>query len=235
MRISDLWGKHTGQDIYIVGTGPSLRCFPLTYLSDKITIGLNQAWKHLKLTYSITVHPELIRDDYLKVKNPNQTTWIVKKKPPMQDLQLDDPRFFVFLTDQHPHESNPKYIRKKVPDKLYQGRGIQQTAMNLAAHMGAKSIILVGVDMTDLLGDHHAHDQHTQFHGLSPDAVYQEYRKYTSEVRKIIRDELQIPVLTLSPFLGAGFAEEDYKRLCIEMNLSQIPTPKDTSKYRRRM
>lgn len=232
MRISDLWDKYRLDDIYIVGTGPSMRFMPLDIIHNKITIGLNQAYRYCPLTYSITVHPELVLE-YLKLKSPNPTQWIIKKKPPMDYLNLDDKRFYVFTTDPHPHESNPKYIRNRIPDKLYQGHGIQQTAMNLAAQMGAKSIILVGVDMCSLGDEHHGHDQHVRFHGQPSELVYKEYRKFTGDIRKIIRDELKIPVLTLSPFIGVGNAEEDYQRLLAEFKLQPLPKPKDTSKYLR--
>ena len=51
MQAFELWGRHAGETIYIIGTGPSQRLFPLDFLSDKITIGLNQAWKLLPVQY----------------------------------------------------------------------------------------------------------------------------------------------------------------------------------------
>src|SRR5262245_41569176 len=56
--IGELYDAHSGRDIYVVGTGSSLRVFPLEFLADKITIGLNQAWKFLPLTYCITSVPK---------------------------------------------------------------------------------------------------------------------------------------------------------------------------------
>ena len=60
MRISDLYNKHLGEDIYVVGTGPTLRMLPKGFFNNKIAIGLNQAYKTFDLTYAVTVHPELI-------------------------------------------------------------------------------------------------------------------------------------------------------------------------------
>ena len=42
---------------------------------------------------------------------------------------------------------------------LYQWSSISQTAVNLAANMGAKNVILVGCDNCALLDNHHAHAQ----------------------------------------------------------------------------
>jgi hypothetical protein len=99
MHIADLYNKHKGQDIYIVGTGPSMRVFPLEILDGKITLGLNQAWRYRTLTYSITVHPELLKL-YNKTRTRNQTQWIVKQKRPMAHLKFDDPEYYVFVTEQ---------------------------------------------------------------------------------------------------------------------------------------
>mgnify|MGYP005830578011 FL=1 len=77
MHAFKLWGRHPGETVYIIGTGPSQRLFPLDFLADKTTIGLNQAWKHLNCTYSITVHPEHVWD-YGHADDPkNATEWIV--------------------------------------------------------------------------------------------------------------------------------------------------------------
>ena len=62
MRISDLYNKHLGEDIYVVGTGPTLRMLPKGFFNNKIAIGLNQAYKTFDLTYAVTVHPELIKE-----------------------------------------------------------------------------------------------------------------------------------------------------------------------------
>jgi hypothetical protein len=244
MRIADLFDRHHGQDIYIVGTGPSLRLLPVGLLSGRTTIGLNQAWRMVPgLHYCLTAHPELTLEweesrpeglrSQAKTRPGIDPVWIVKQKAPMANLSFDDPRYYVWTSDKHPHEDNLKYVRKRVPDYLYQGRGIQQTGMNLAAHMGARSIILVGCDMTDLGGDHHAHAQHVRFHGLDPKLVYKEYRVYTARVRQAIWDTWRIPTLTLTPFVGVGHAEEDYARLCQERALEKLPAPEDTSKYQR--
>ena len=228
MRISKLYGKFKNSTAYIVGTGPSLRLFPLDFLKGKPCIGLNQAWRHLPLAYSITVHPELVLD-YQKEKSPNLTTWIVKRKAPMNSLSLDDKNFYVFETGQ----DDLGLVKNRTPDKLIISRGIQCTALDMAARMGAKTIIMVGVDMGSLDGDHHGHDQHVRFHGVDPDLAYKEYRHHTAKVRKVLRDEFSIDVLTLSPFLGLTAADEDYRRLCQERNLPKLPPPKDTSPYKR--
>lgn len=228
MRVGYLWKRHEGKAIYVVGTGPSLRLMDLRYLRDKVSIGLNQSWRFLQTTYSLTVHPELYQEFLAHTGGKPVSRWIVKKKAPMKHLSIDDPFIHVFNTF-----SELPRIREQLDDSLYLGHGVQQTAMHLAAGMGASAIILVGVDMTDLGGDHHAHDQHVRFHGLPPVDVYREYREFTAAARREIEAGYGIPVLSLSPLLGECDGNEDYARLLEERGLKPLPKPKDTSGYMR--
>lgn len=229
MRIQTLRLPAGVTDVYVVGTGPSLRCLDLTYLSGKLTIGLNQAWKHLHTTYSITVHPELVTA-YMAAHRGVEprdwpTKWVVKKKPPMAELPLDDPHCYVFHTDY-----KIDAVRTRPADTLYLGEGVQTCAMDLAARMGAKNVILVGCDGGTLGGDFHAHDQHVRWLGMKPADQYALYRETTAAVRARLRP-LGVNVMTLSPFVGVTAAEEDYARLTAELKLAKLPPPVDTSGY----
>lgn len=239
MNIGDLYGNHEGEDIYIVGTGPSMQVFPVEILKGKTCIGLNQAWKYdVKLEYSITVHPELIVE-YETAKRRKElkhtTKWCCRAQKKPLNLTYADPRYYVF-TSHKPiptHGFNPNLVRQRWEKALYIGRGIHQSAMNLAYHMGAKTIFLVGTDMCSLDGTHHGHNQHVQLHGLPAEDVYHEYRAFTDHIREVIH-ELGVPVVTLSPFIGLDHADEDFVRLRDQKGLEPLPTPKDTSKYNRR-
>ena len=102
--------------------------------------------------------------------------------------------------------------------------------------MGAANIILVGVDMEALGGDHHAHDQHVRFHGIKPEDIYKEYRLWTYMAKKLAREHYGISVLSLSPLLGCGglIHNGDYERLRVEMDLEPLKTPKDISRKKRK-
>lgn len=226
MRIQSI--PRVGGDlaVYIVGTGPSLRCLDLAFLHNKITIGLNQAWRHLATTYSITVHPELIKDYTQDVPSHIRwTRWITKKKPPLANLELDDPDCYVFHTDY-----DIKTVKTRPEDTLYLGEGVQTCAMDLAARMGARFVVLVGCDGGSLDGDFHAHDQHVKWLGMKADEQYALYRQSTAEVRTVLFEK-GVSVMSLSPFIGVNAANEDYARLKTELKLPALPAPKDTSGY----
>jgi len=222
----DTLPKLDGGPAFVIGTGPSLRCFPLEFLARTggFCLGLNQAWKYVKTHYSITVHPELVQE--YEAAGVSNTKWIIKKKPPMADLELDDPKHHVFLTS-----DDLSTVTRQPADTLYLGEGVQTTAIDLLTRMGAKYIILVGVDMNSVDGDFHGHDQHVRWLGQTPEHQYALYRRYTAKVRFRVREKFGVQVMALTPFLGTNAAHEDYVRLKTELRLPPLPKPKDTSPY----
>jgi len=251
-----LWGRHPGETVYIIGTGPSQRLFPLDFLADKTTIGLNQAWKHLNCTYSITVHPEHVWD-YGHADDPkNATEWIVtslkkrsavRHKPiPTEEFPDRKKKIDVWYSAQHceHYVFDPAYGAGALHDpallaaggsdnRLYQAHGVHNSAMWCAARMGASFIVLVGCDMTDLGAEHHAHEQHVRWCGADPSKAYKEYRLDAADTRRVLRERAGVRVMTMTPFMGCGHAEEDYARQKREQNLPDLPEPKDISPYRR--
>lgn len=228
MRIATLTDRHKGETVFVIGTGPSLRCLDLEFLKGQTSIGLNQSWRHLASTYQLTVHPELMLD-YKRAHTTDpklwKTKWVTKKKHPVADISLDDADHYVFETDYAIDT-----VTRRPADTLYLGEGVQTTALDLAARMGARFVVLVGCDGGSLGGDFHAHDQHVRWLGMRPNDQYALYRRTTAAVRKRLR-ALGVSVLTLSPFIGVNAAEEDYGRLRAELGLERLPPPKDTSGY----
>lgn len=225
MRIQEFWDVHPGATIYIVGTGPSMRIFPPEFFRNKITIGLNQAYKYpIAFWYHLTIHPELIPEV------TKSGRWFTKRKPPRDDLTLADPNIVVFQNNKDVKDFS--YV-EKTPDCLYVGRGIHTAAIVLAAQMGAAYAVLVGVDCSQLGPDHHGHAQHVQWHGMEPKAVYDEYRAYGVEVRRRVQERYGMRTLTLNPYMGVDQYEEDYKEQLRWIGLEPLPYPKDVSKYKR--
>src|SRR5688572_9698062 len=105
MRITKLYRSLNGSPAFVLGTGPSARCFPLAALRGAYVVGLNQAWKYarqqdVRLQLMLTAHPELFLEYQKAVNWPvlGAPTWVIKKKPPMADLPLDDPNHYVYHT-----------------------------------------------------------------------------------------------------------------------------------------
>jgi len=241
-KIAELYNRHPGSDIYIVGTGTSLRVFPLDFFQGKTTIGLNQAWKVVDTTYSITMMPKLNIPDFIEGESPRAgMTWItkpskVKGQCTDEEFEHAEQNFYGFENDggasltglDEPSETGRvlDWVRTPNPDKLYLWTSISQSAMNLAANMGAKNIILVGCDNCAIGENHHAHDQHTMWKGESPDIRYMQYYEGVAEVRAALRGR-GVNVLSMNPFVKLDAPELDFKRLCEETGVQDYIENKD--------
>jgi hypothetical protein len=246
-KISELYNTHKDSDIYIVGSGASLRVFPKDFLKNKITIGLNMAWRSLDVMYSITIHPDLnipqFIDDDISGKD---ITWIVgnrktqkllRDKPAQLKHALDNFYFFDYhgkpntQPDYEPSDAARfmEWIETVSGDNLYLWSSISQAAVVLAANMGAKNVILVGCDNTAIGENHHAHHQHTRWKGVAPDYRYHQYYEGLSEVRSGLRTR-GVNVVSMNPFLKLDSYEHDFKILSKELGVAEIIVGNDISK-----
>lgn len=240
--VSDLYGLHPGSDIYVVGSGTSTRVFPTSFLGDKITIGLNMAWRVTPVRYGITIAPHLNIPEFMDGESPHpDITWVTKGDKARQVLTPEqfaraDRRFYHFeirkgkATDSGDWVTDTgrelEYVRRPTGILLYQWSSISQTAANLAANMGARNVILVGCDNCSLLGNHHAHRQHTKWLGEEPDYRYRQYYDGLVEVRAALR-ERGVNLLSLSPFLKLDEPEVDFLRLCDELEQPERIEPSE--------
>ena len=233
--MKNLWKKHKNATIYIIGTGPSLRLVPPEFFSDKVTIGLNEAYRYTKKnTYNLTIHPELIPRNEEKRKQTGQ--WITKIKDWLANYtgcKCLKEEFYIFKNN--PDVTDFSFLKAPPEsDKLYVGRGIHTAAMSLAARMGASFVVLVGCDFVQLGEDHHAFPSHVQFHGVEHQKVYREYYVCAQKVRADLMSLYpDIRFLTITPYLGLQFFSEEYEQLSQKLNLPQLPPAKDISKYNR--
>jgi hypothetical protein len=231
--VSELYNRHSGDDIYVIGTGTSMRVFPGDFFEGKITIGLNMAWKNVPVRYAITIHPELNIPEFIGEPARPEITWIVPREKSRRLLTAQqfahaDAHFFTF--DYHGKPNTQRlndpldsgrmldWVRRPSGDNLYVWSSIAQTGANLAANLGAGNIILTGCDNAPLMHNHHAHAQHTRWKGVAPGHRYQQYYEGMAEVRAALR-ERGVNLVSLQPFLGISNFEADFQRLCSELGL----------------
>jgi hypothetical protein len=239
--VTELYGKHPGSDIYIVGTGTSLRVFPISFLEDKITIGLNMAWKSAPIKYGITIVPEWNIPEFIEAEKPRpEIIWITREKKVSainaepELLQFAQDNYYSFdstgkktiLVPGEPYEGGRmlEWVRTPTPDKLYLWSSISQSAINLAANMGAKNIILVGCDNCAIDENQHAHQQHSCWQGVTPNERYLQYYEGIAEIRAVLR-ERSINVIAISPFLKLDDPKLDFYRLCDELGTEKSLAP----------
>ena len=243
-KVGDLYNQHVGDDIYIIGTGSSFRVFPHSFFKDKVTIGLNLAWQLLDVDYAITMVPHLNFPEFQGLKSNAKTKWITKRDKyashANQELQeYADENYYYFRTDgklsinalDEPSEAGRmlNWVSNPNEDFLYLWTSISQTAVNLAANMGAKNIILVGCDNCALSGNHHAQNQHTLWKGADPNDRYMQYYLGLKEIRTVLAAK-GVNLLSLTPFLKLDDPELDFKVLCIEEGKAEFIANNDIYK-----
>ncbi len=245
--VTALYGRHRGADLYIVGTGASVRVFPLSFLDDKITIGLNMAWKLLPVTYCITIRPELNVPEFLDGTSRPEIQWITKHGKLRSDeqrafVEANSERFYNYRTDGQKNtepEGQPSdagrivdWVRKPTGEFLYLWSSIAQSAMNLAANMGARNVIMIGCDNMALLGNHHAHAQHTFWKGEAPDVRYAQYEEGIMEVRTALLQR-GVNVMSLTPFVSLSRPDADFQRLCEDLERPSFIENEDITSHAR--
>jgi hypothetical protein len=239
--VAELCNRHPGADIYIVGTGASLRVFPLSFLEGKITIGLNRAWQLVPVRYCISMVPHLNFPDLLGTPVPPNTIWVTKYDKykayasPEQLACAEETSFFfrtvgrtsLTMLDE-PSEAGRvlDWVARPTQDFLYLWTSISQSAVNLAANMGAKNIILVGCDNASLADNHHAHEQHTLWKGVDPNHRYMQYYEGLAEMRSVLRTR-GVNLVALNPFLKLDQPEMDFARMCEELERPKHVQNKD--------
>jgi hypothetical protein len=242
--ISEWNDRWKGRDVYVVGTGPSLRAFPVDILRDRPTIGLNMAWRSAPIDIGITIHPDLNIPEFMPDQpSRGEIDWVVQDSDKVRSLPPDQRRhaysaFYFFEADQRANTQplgepsdagrDLSVVEAATGARLYKWSSISQTAVNLAANMGAKNIILVGCDNTALFDQHHAHDQHTRWLNVPPSHRYRQYYEGLAEVRAALRGR-GVNLLSLTPFVSLDRPEEDYGRLLQELELPTLPPPADIS------
>lgn len=233
--VSRLYGRHEGADIYVVGTGTSMRVFPVDFLADKITIGLNRAWQLLPVQYAISMVPHLNFPEFLGEPVAARTTWITKLDKYRSHASADqllraEREFYFFRTSgrtsytlrDEPSEAGRilDWVKAPTEDFLYLWTSISQSAVNLAANMGARNVILVGCDNAALAENHHAHDQHTLWKGVDPDVRYRQYYEGLAEIRTVLRAR-GVNLISMNAFLKLDDPEMDFRRICTELDKAQ--------------
>ncbi|HUF99352.1 MAG TPA: hypothetical protein VMM60_14580 [Ilumatobacter sp.] len=219
-----------------------MRVFPTEFLVDRLTIGLNMAWRVAPLKYGITIGPHLNIPEFLDGELPHpEITWITKRAKAKQVLRPDqfahaDSSFYTFDMAGRPNRAPPNepsdegrvldWVRRPTGDNLYQWSSISQTAVNLAANMGARNIILVGCDNSSLLDNHHAHVQHTKWVGAAPSYRYDQYYEGLVEVRSALR-ERGVNLLSLNPFVKLDNPSRDFSFLCDELSVPSLLSGED--------
>lgn len=166
MRLKQLRDIYRGQDLYIVGSGPTASLFPLDFLKGKICLSLNDTYKmHPAIAPVALLHHEMYSRTgpeagaafhplFSGIKYPIVKA-STKNKLPDEWIDWENPHYYLYDWS---HDIERIWEMTKETDYLYytpEGCSLH-AAFQLAWIMGVKNIFVVGCDSRTLGGKHYA-------------------------------------------------------------------------------
>lgn len=220
MKVSDLYapnGPFVGREIYIVGTGPSMRVFPIEYLKNKTCILLNDACRFLPLgpvamtnnrKWVEPLNNQLIKYTIIKARlksdpNPqrddNHVPW---NHQAYYCFSYRDPRW-----DKVDHLDRAQLWQEPCHYWNIPGGTIAVFAVQFALQAGASAVILVGCDCNALHKDHYMSKKLQERKHANKKMAVHDYDAYAAGLMVMLyeaRLKFGVPVMTLTPFCGLG-------------------------------
>lgn len=210
--IRELKGIFTGQDIYVVGSGPTAGYIDAKFFDNKLAIGVNEVYQRFpNLDY-------LVRKDTAGAEEARASgiPLIVSRyhggNIQGERNELAGPQdYYVFEHgDNGKTEVDLAVIGTR---KIVVSYSTITSAMHIAAYMGAANIILVGADCGRVDGEMHMDGYHRCTGGES---FYRKFLKViepqTAAVRERLAEVYGCRVYSLNPWLNIGLEGHRYER-----------------------
>ena len=149
--ISEFKRIHAGQDVWVVGSGATLDFIDPSFFDGKITVGLNLVYSRFKdLKYYLTYHQENVEfalkagvwQPYIVPKFDQGRIDIGKS---LLDYRLDYGKNIYYFDHEGRSIEYPRSLDP--PDHLVAiGTTVATSGISFAKYLGAKNIILCGID-----------------------------------------------------------------------------------------
>jgi hypothetical protein len=196
---------HKGKDVYVIGSGPSCDFINDNFLKNKISVGTNQTYRKFQTDYIVRKEHSLIEDS---LKNSNSKIIVARRNCGSGvsiDINQKIERLYYF--DHLINVSKINLSAFERPDHLVVSDSTITSSIHFAYHLGAKNIILIGVDH-GLLDDKHTFDGYYKTIKETPWRNWDDYKKWlnilerdTLSLKKKL-NELGVNVYSLNPFIN---------------------------------
>jgi len=142
-KVEPIW---KGQTVFLIGGGPSLNGFDFKLLKNKRTIAINKAF---------VFHPNA---DILYWTDSRFYSWYKKDIDKFKGDKYTVKPYGDLAKDIKVLRNTGKAGLETDPSGVRHGNNSGHAALNLAYHLGAKRIVLLGFDMQNIKGASHFHD-----------------------------------------------------------------------------
>ena len=210
--ISELKNSHFGEDVYVIGSGSSIDFIDWSFFDRKTCVGINKVPAFIKCDYGITHHQECVR-----IILGSDTPLVVSQfRHCMSGVCMSR---YTKDNDCYMYEHVYQPGKTLVTDMFNSTTGLVVgsttviDAMSFAYHIGAKNIILCGIDGVTINGNNN-------FAGYYPSEGDDNYREgihlnkqkeHSVAKMKIIEEfaafirENGVNVLSVNPFVNMRF------------------------------
>uniref|UniRef100_A0A6M3IU92 DUF115 domain-containing protein n=1 Tax=viral metagenome TaxID=1070528 RepID=A0A6M3IU92_9ZZZZ len=191
--ISEFKDIYKGSDLYILGSGASMNYIPKDFFENKITIGINNIFRIFPVDFTVAHHFLLAQDcidSGCKLVISEYDTCYKK-----QALHNFNGRYWFY---RHAEQSFTNLIiNDDLPDTLTIGGTTAINAMSFAYHIGARNIIMCGVDGMRLFGLQNV----TGYAAPTQDAHPQNVQAMLLKYKKYLIDK-GLNIVSINPFLN---------------------------------
>jgi len=217
--IIELKNINYGDDVYIIGSGPSLDHIDPSFFDNKITIGVNQVYKKVSCDYIVRKEASHIEQSIESGATVICSLWdsgdIKKGKRKKNTDFHPNLDYYVFEHLENRHKSIDYSILGT--DKIIVSYSTITSAIHMAAYMGARNIIIVGHDC-GTINDKYAIDGYYDSISETPWKNWNEYVKWLSEIEAQtveVKDRLSkyygCNILSLNPFINYNLEGNEFK------------------------
>jgi len=215
--ISKFKDQYKGEDIYVLGSGASLDYIDSSFFDNKISIGTNQTYRKFNTTF-------ILRKEHSLVKEALETTQskvIVARfnagnSPEFNLNQPSNNRLYYFNHRRMGGNMKVDLEAFNTPNQLVASYSTITSSIHFAYHLGAKNIILAGVDH-GVLDDKHTFEGYYKSIQETPWGDWNQYKNWLNQLegdtRAIKRklNELGVNVYSLNPFINFKLEGHAYK------------------------
>ncbi len=210
MELTALKNKHQGDTVWVLGSGPSLNYVDAGLFEGTVTVSTNYSARALghKPTYGFTHYHQNASD---LLTDSETVVTIEKDTLTYEPWQGEQPANLVLAPTQYDRPPgsawNPITSHKPGLDQIAYGSSSLHGAMHLAAHLGAKYIILVGADCGTLDGA----DRVNTYQVKNGHTLWTLYDKHHKLMKDYLQETYGVKVHSLNPFINLNLEGHTFK------------------------
>lgn len=216
LKLIDFKDKHKDQDIYVFGSGPTCNFIDPSFFDNKICVGTNQTYRKFKSEYIVRKDHKLLQETL----DSNECVILASRLNYGSGAEIEIEKYN--NTDNlciYDHLINTETINLKEFDninKLVVSYSTITTSIHFAYYLGAKNIILVGVDHGILDGK----IVFDKYYNHIIETEWGNWQRYKDWLKKINQDTIQLKnkinklgvnVYSLNPFINFQLEGHKYE------------------------